>query len=196
MDLIITSTGALKCATCAEITRRELPTDSHSRFVRGLLFGVGGAILGLIIYSTFGIVTGLVVGYLSLAVGYIVGKAIHMGSRGSGGQAANALAKSARFILLASALVFGLVAGQGIFFLVAAGFTDRLFTKDLPPLPSSSTLIYYLTLLAAYAALLHLLPAEPAGATSPQTPLPHFALSRIRACVLYFETRPSALFAL
>jgi hypothetical protein len=78
--------GVLKCATCAEITRRELPTDSHSRFVRGLLFGVGGAILGLIIYATFGIVTGLVVGYLSLAVGYIVGKAIHMGSRGAGGR--------------------------------------------------------------------------------------------------------------
>jgi hypothetical protein len=77
--------GELKCATCTEIARRELPTDSHARFVRGLLFGIGGAILGLLIYSIFGIVTGLVVGYLSLAVGYIVGKAIHMGSRGSGG---------------------------------------------------------------------------------------------------------------
>jgi hypothetical protein len=78
--------GALKCATCTEIARRQLPTDSHARFMRGLLFGIGGAILGLIVYSTFGIVTGLVVGYLSLAVGYIVGKAIHMGSRGAGGR--------------------------------------------------------------------------------------------------------------
>jgi hypothetical protein len=78
--------GALKCATCTEISRRELPTDSHARFVRGILFGIGGALLGLIIYSTFGIVTGLVVGYLALAVGYIVGKAINMGSRGSGGR--------------------------------------------------------------------------------------------------------------
>jgi predicted lipid-binding transport protein (Tim44 family) len=78
--------GALKCATCAEIARREVPTDSHARFVRGLLFGIGGALLGLIMYATFGIVTGLVVGYLSLAVGYIVGKAIHMGSRGAGGR--------------------------------------------------------------------------------------------------------------
>jgi hypothetical protein len=78
--------GELKCPTCTEIARRELPGDSHARFVRGLLFGIGGAILGLVIYSTFGIVTGLVIGYLSLAVGYIVGKAIHMGSRGSGGR--------------------------------------------------------------------------------------------------------------
>lgn len=78
--------GQLTCPTCAEIARRELPGDSHARFVRGVLFGIGGAILGLIVYSTFGIVTGLVVGYLSLAVGYIVGKAIHMGSRGAGGR--------------------------------------------------------------------------------------------------------------
>jgi hypothetical protein len=50
------------------------------------LYGIGGAIVGLILYSTFGIVTGLVIGYLSLAVGYIVGKAINMGSRGLGGR--------------------------------------------------------------------------------------------------------------
>jgi predicted lipid-binding transport protein (Tim44 family) len=78
--------GALTCETCAEISRRQMPTDSHSAFARGMIFGIGGAILGLIIYSTFGIVTGLVIGYLSLAVGYIVGKAINMGSRGSGGR--------------------------------------------------------------------------------------------------------------
>jgi hypothetical protein len=78
--------GALTCETCAEISRRQIPVDSHASFVRGILYGIGGAIVGLILYSTFGIVTGLVVGYLSLAVGYIVGKAIHMGSRGLGGR--------------------------------------------------------------------------------------------------------------
>ena len=35
----------------------------------------GGATIGLILYSAFGIITGLEVGYLSLAVGFIVGKA-------------------------------------------------------------------------------------------------------------------------
>jgi predicted lipid-binding transport protein (Tim44 family) len=78
--------GALTCETCAEISRRQIPIDSHASFIRGILYGIGGAILGLILYSTFGIVTGLVVGYLSLAVGYIVGKAIHLGSRGLGGR--------------------------------------------------------------------------------------------------------------
>src|SRR5262249_14755994 len=49
-------------------------------------FGIGGAILGLILYSVVGIVTGLEIGYVSLAVGYLVGQAIKMGSGGMGGR--------------------------------------------------------------------------------------------------------------
>jgi hypothetical protein len=40
----------------------------------------------MILYAAFGIITGLVIGYLSLAVGYIVGKAILFGSGGIGGR--------------------------------------------------------------------------------------------------------------
>jgi hypothetical protein len=78
--------GALTCAGCASQAESRLPKDSHAAYVRGILFGIGGALLGLILYSTFGIVTGLVIGYISLAVGYIVGKAIKMGSGGMGGR--------------------------------------------------------------------------------------------------------------
>lgn len=78
--------GALACPVCAETAKRQIPTDTHGTFVRGLLFGAGGAILGLIVYAAFGILTGLMIGYVSLAVGYIVGKAIMMGSKGIGGR--------------------------------------------------------------------------------------------------------------
>jgi len=77
--------GSLACSTCVSQLQSQIPRDSHSAFVRGLIFGFGGAILGLILYSAFGIITGLAIGYLSLAVGYIVGKAIRMGSGGVGG---------------------------------------------------------------------------------------------------------------
>jgi hypothetical protein len=40
----------------------------------------------LVIYAVFAITTGLVIGYVSLAVGYIVGKAIKLGSQGAGGR--------------------------------------------------------------------------------------------------------------
>jgi hypothetical protein len=78
--------GALACENCAERLKQQLPKDSHSAFVRGILFGLGGAFLGLILYAAFGILTGLMIGYVSLAVGYIVGKAVNMGSGGLGGR--------------------------------------------------------------------------------------------------------------
>jgi hypothetical protein len=78
--------AALTCATCTQRIQEQMPKDSHSAFVRGVLFGVGGAILGLIIYVAFALATGWMVGYISLAVGYIVGKAIVRGSGGIGGR--------------------------------------------------------------------------------------------------------------
>ena len=76
----------MACAACGERAQHELPKDSHGRFVRALLFGIGAALVGLILYATFEIATGLIIGYVSLAVGYIVGKGIKMGSRGAGGR--------------------------------------------------------------------------------------------------------------
>jgi len=78
--------GWLTCANCAQRIKEQLPKDSHSAFVRGVLFGVGGAVLGLAIYVAFALITGWMIGYISLAVGYIVGKAIVLGSGGLGGR--------------------------------------------------------------------------------------------------------------
>jgi hypothetical protein len=78
--------GALACENCADRLKQQLPKDTHQAFVRGIVFGLGGAFLGLVLYAAFGILTGLVIGYVSLAVGYIVGKAIKMGSGGMGGR--------------------------------------------------------------------------------------------------------------
>ncbi len=78
--------GVKVCSSCAQRLKGQLPKDSHQAYARGLLFGGGGAILGLVLYAAFGIVTGLLIGYVSLAVGYIVGRAIRMGSKGVGGR--------------------------------------------------------------------------------------------------------------
>ncbi len=64
----------------------RFPKDSHSAYVRGILFGVGAAIIGMILYAAFTIATGLYIGYVSLAVGWLVGKAIMLGSKGIGGR--------------------------------------------------------------------------------------------------------------
>jgi hypothetical protein len=77
--------GQRMCPTCTELAKsNQLKTEGS--FSRALIFGIGAAIVGLILYSTFAIVTGLVIGYLSLAVGYIIAKAMMKGSGGVGGR--------------------------------------------------------------------------------------------------------------
>jgi hypothetical protein len=77
--------GLLVCAKCTQLIQDQMPKDSHASFVRGVSFGVGGAILGFALYVAFAFSTGLTAGIVSLAVGYLVGKAIVMGSKGARG---------------------------------------------------------------------------------------------------------------
>lgn len=69
-----------RCATAATPTAM-----GHATFARSLVFGMGAAILGLALYASFTIVTHLYLGYVALAVGWLVAKAMMMGSRGVGG---------------------------------------------------------------------------------------------------------------
>jgi uncharacterized protein (DUF983 family) len=76
----------MACEACVQELERQQPKDSHAGFVRGLLFGIGAAIVGMIFYAGFTILTGIYIGYVSLAVGWLVGKAIMFGSKGIGGR--------------------------------------------------------------------------------------------------------------
>jgi hypothetical protein len=78
--------GLLACERCTTQLRSQIPQDSHSAFVRAIIFGIGAAIVGLIGYAAFGIITGIEIGYISLAVGWLIGKAMHKGSNGVGGR--------------------------------------------------------------------------------------------------------------
>jgi hypothetical protein len=50
------------------------------------VFGIVGALAGLALYVIFALTTGLIIGWVSLAVGFIVGKAMRIGSGGVGGR--------------------------------------------------------------------------------------------------------------
>jgi Zn-dependent protease len=77
-----------------------------------------------------------------------------------GGQAANALSKAERFVLLALTLILWAYLGQVVFFAVAAGITYRLFTKDLPPIPNPRIAAYYASLLIGLGAILYIIPGQ------------------------------------
>jgi uncharacterized protein (DUF983 family) len=76
----------MACEGCVQELERHQPADSHAGYVRGMLFGVGAAIVGMAGYAGFTIQTGLYIGYVSLAVGWLVGKAMMLGSKGIGGR--------------------------------------------------------------------------------------------------------------
>ena len=78
--------GMPACASCAQRLKEQLPQDSHQAFVRAVLLGIGGAVVGFGIYVAFALSTGWMVGYISLLVGYLVGKAMAFGSGGVGGR--------------------------------------------------------------------------------------------------------------
>jgi len=78
--------GKNACARCVESLQSQAPKDSHADFMRAVAFGIAGAVAGLVLYVTFALATGFVIGFASLAVGWIVGKAMIVGSRGAGGR--------------------------------------------------------------------------------------------------------------
>ena len=80
-----------------------------------------------------------------------------------GGQACLALDKKQRIVVLAAALILGSFAGERLFLLVAGGAAYRLFTKDVPAQASSSSALYFVMLLIAFAVLRWMVPGMDFG---------------------------------
>jgi hypothetical protein len=76
----------LACESCAQQATPAQLAHSHAAYSRAILYGIGAAILGMIVYALFEIATGITIGYLAIGVGYLVGKAMKLGSGGRGGR--------------------------------------------------------------------------------------------------------------
>lgn len=81
-----------------------------------------------------------------------------------GGQAALALSKMERMLLLTACIALWLLLRENLYFLVAIGAGySAFFARDLPPHPSRMTLIYFASVLAGLGGLLHFLPGQGFG---------------------------------
>jgi hypothetical protein len=80
-----------------------------------------------------------------------------------GGQAAAALSKVERLVLVTASLLLWLVMRENVFFLVALGAGWRLFTKDLPAHSSPRTTFYFVAVLVALGFLMRSLPGQGFG---------------------------------
>ena len=80
-----------------------------------------------------------------------------------GGQAAVALSKLERLVLLTASLALWLLLRENVFLLVALGAGWRMFTKDLPARPSPPTAAYFLAVLTALGLVMRLMPGQGFG---------------------------------
>ena len=80
-----------------------------------------------------------------------------------GGQAASALSKSERLILLTASLALWLLLRENVFFLVALGALWRSFSKDLPEHSSPRTLTYFLVVIIGLGFVMRLMPGQGFG---------------------------------
>ena len=81
-----------------------------------------------------------------------------------GGQAALAMSKMERIVLLTACLALWLLLGEGMFFLVAMGAGYQVFfAGDLPARPSRGTTIYFVAVLTALGVIIRLMPGQGLG---------------------------------
>jgi hypothetical protein len=75
------------CAACKQATEQRVPpTPSPALLARAVLFGLGGAIAGAAVYYAVLAATGVVIGYVAIAVGFLVGRGVQLGARGQRGR--------------------------------------------------------------------------------------------------------------
>jgi hypothetical protein len=77
--------GQMVCPSCAVQARTGQSSDSQVAYALALFFGIGGAMVGSMLYAGFAIATHITLGYLALVVAWIVGKSMEYGSNGLGG---------------------------------------------------------------------------------------------------------------
>lgn len=102
--------GRSICPDCATKVKAGQGGDEHAAFVRGLFYGAGAAAAGLVFYAGFTIATHFYLGYVAVAVGWLVGKAMMTGSNGVGGR---------RYQIAAVALTYGSISLAAIPIMIA-----------------------------------------------------------------------------
>jgi Zn-dependent protease len=81
-----------------------------------------------------------------------------------GGQAAQALSKTERIVLLTACLLLWLALGENMFLLVALGAGYRaFFAGDVPAHPSRMTTFYFIAVLTALGVIVRLMPGQGVG---------------------------------
>jgi hypothetical protein len=105
VDTYYEADAGVICANCqARITAAD-SSDNSGSFGRAVLFGIASAAVGAAIYFAALTATGREITAIVLIVGFIVGKAVRVGSRSRGGRRFQWLALSLTYLAIAATYV-------------------------------------------------------------------------------------------
>ena len=127
MDTYFETDEGVICASC-ESRITSAASDNSGSFARALLFGIASAAVGAAIYFAALTATGREITALVLLVGFIVGKAVRVGSRSRGGR---------RFQWLALGLTYLAIAATYVPF-VMKGFAPASNVSSVELLPATT----------------------------------------------------------
>jgi hypothetical protein len=103
--------GRMTCSPCAARAESLTPPNAHSAFVRATLFGIGAAILVSIVYSLIKLHLSFNIGYFAIGVGWVIGKAMHLGAKGNGGRRYQIIAAILTYVAITMADVPSIIRG-------------------------------------------------------------------------------------
>src|SRR6201996_84139 len=99
--------GRLLCSGCAERVKQYASGEGDTaNAFQAVAFGIGAAIAGGAIYGAIMAYSGFQIGLISIAVGFMVGKAVRVGSGGRGGPACQWIAAALTYAAIAGAYAF------------------------------------------------------------------------------------------
>jgi hypothetical protein len=100
------------CGTCtADVERTLGGRPGAAGFVKALIGGVAGGVVGALLYYLVLAVSGYEIGLLAIAVGFLVGKGVQWGTGGRGGPLYQALAIGLTYVAIVSTYVPGVIQG-------------------------------------------------------------------------------------
>lgn len=109
--------GRPVCAGCRNAVAEQLSRPAGN-LPKGILFGIGGAIAGAAVYFGVAAITGAEIALVAIAVGWLVGRAVQLGSGGAGGPPQQVIAATLTYLSLDAAylamIVRSRVQGLGV----------------------------------------------------------------------------------
>jgi hypothetical protein len=131
--------GAVMCLSCRAKVRAQLTGGSGSaRFAKAVAFGLAAAAVGSALYYAVLALTGYEIGLVAIVVGFLVGRAVNLGSQGRGGRAYQVLAVGLTYFAIVTTYIPMIIKSAREQVAVTADSTAQKATSDSTALAAAS----------------------------------------------------------